>query len=268
MTTFLIISIFTCYGIATAWHWTHCLQQPESKIQYAPLFYLLLIIGVGAHLTLAVNTAYVAHSFNFSAASMSLWISALVMVMFLLGSSLLSIRNLALVVTPFTLLTVLFAVLWGDQQTLVNDRSSLFYWHIGFSVAGFTILTLCVLQALLFAAQELSIRKRQWLRFTQILPPIQVMESLLFSLIWLGFGLLAAAIVLGGFINHSNTGSVFVMNHHNILAILSWLVFSTLLIGRYVKGWRGTQIVKWTLAGFILLQLGYFGTKLVNEALY
>lgn len=268
MTTSLIILTFTCYGITGLWHWLHCLKKPESNLSYSALFYALLIIGVIGHLTLAINTAYVAHSFNFSAASMTLWISALVMVMFLLASPFLPIKNLALLITPFTLLSIVFAFLWGDQQNLVNDQTTNFYWHIGFSMAGFTVLSLCVLVSMLFAGQEFCIRKKRWLRFAQILPPIQVMESLLFSLIWLGFILISTAIVLGALVTHANSGRFFILNHHNTLAVLSWLVFLVLLIGRYAKGWRGMQIVKLTLTGFLLLQLGYFGTKLVQETLF
>ena len=52
--------------------------------------------------------------------------------------------------------------------------------------------------------------------------------------------------------------------HHTVLAIAAWLVFSLLAIGRKQLGWRGSVASRWTVVGFILLALGYFGSKL-NE---
>jgi ABC-type uncharacterized transport system permease subunit len=38
-----------------------------------------------------------------------------------------------------------------------------------------------------------------------------------------------------------------------------------LLIGRAVYGWRGRSAVGWTLSGFGVLALAYFGSKFVLE---
>jgi ABC-type uncharacterized transport system permease subunit len=50
-----------------------------------------------------------------------------------------------------------------------------------------------------------------------------------------------------------------------LLACLAWIVFSVLLWGRNRLGWRGHKAIRWTLAGFCLLMLAYFGSKLVRE---
>jgi len=42
-------------------------------------------------------------------------------------------------------------------------------------------------------------------------------------------------------------------------------VFGMLLWGRWQFGWRGRTAIHWTLAGFFVLMLAYFGTKLVLE---
>ena len=41
--------------------------------------------------------------------------------------------------------------------------------------------------------------------------------------------------------------------------------FAVLLWGRQQLGWRGHKAIRWTLAGFCLLMLAYFGSKLVRE---
>ena len=42
-------------------------------------------------------------------------------------------------------------------------------------------------------------------------------------------------------------------------------VITTLLWGRVRYGWRGQRALIWTLSGFVVLMLAYFGSKVVIE---
>jgi ABC-type uncharacterized transport system permease subunit len=42
-------------------------------------------------------------------------------------------------------------------------------------------------------------------------------------------------------------------------------MFGGLLIGRFRYGWRGKTAIVWTLSGFAVLILAYFGSKMVLE---
>jgi ABC-type uncharacterized transport system permease subunit len=50
-----------------------------------------------------------------------------------------------------------------------------------------------------------------------------------------------------------------------VLSTLAWLVFGSLLLGRFRYGWRGRTAIIWTLSGFVILILAYFGSKAVLE---
>jgi ABC-type uncharacterized transport system permease subunit len=52
-----------------------------------------------------------------------------------------------------------------------------------------------------------------------------------------------------------------------VLSSCSWVVFAILLWGRHRLGWRGRTAIRWTLTGFGLLMLAYFGSKLVLEVI-
>lgn len=227
----------------------------------------ITLVAVCLHFWLAVQTSYVQHGFNFSVASMTLWVSALVVFIYIIGTSIHPIRSLGLVTLPMAISNILFSLLWGDNITLIAYQTPVFFWHIGLSIAGFTVLALSALQSLVFAVQEHGIKQKRFQFVINILPPIQTMERVLFELIWLGFILLSIAIILGAIYNYQTLGSVFSFNHHNLLAMLSWCVFVILLYGHHIKGWRGIHAVKWTIVAFILLKLGYFGSKLVTELL-
>jgi ABC-type uncharacterized transport system permease subunit len=53
--------------------------------------------------------------------------------------------------------------------------------------------------------------------------------------------------------------------HKTVLSIVAWLVFGTLLYGRWRHGWRGQRAVKLTLIGMAVLLLAFFGSKAVLE---
>ncbi len=81
-----------------------------------------------------------------------------------------------------------------------------------------------------------------------------------------GFGLLTLALI---------TGFVFVTNlfaqnlvQKTVLSLIAWLIFGVLLIGRLRFGWRGRSAVRWTLSGFAILAVAYFGVKFVLEDLF
>lgn len=243
-------------------------NTPKSNHLFLELtFWVTLLIGIILHFSYAASVSYIQHSFNFSVASMSFWISVLVVSAFAVGSLIYPIKNLAVIVLPLAVLSIIFALIWGDQQQLIDQRNSIFYWHISTAVSAFTLLSLSVLQSLLFGYQELSLRKRTKNSFLTWLPPIQTMEHVLFKTIVLGFILLSIAITLGSIYNYESNQTMFTLNHHTVLAVMSWISFAILLYGRIKLGWRGLQAINWTLIGFALMSLGYFGTKIISEML-
>ena len=119
--------------------------------------------------------------------------------------------------------------------------------------------------ALLLAVQERRLHGHHPGGFVRALPPVQTMETLMFQLIVAGFLLLTGTVVSGLFFSEQVFGRPLRLNHHTVLAILAWVVYGVLLFGRWRLGWRGRVAVRWTLAGFALLVIGYFGSKFVLE---
>lgn len=92
---------------------------------------------------------------------------------------------------------------------------------------------------------------------------MESVEQLMFRFIVTGFLLLTLALVTG-FLFFENIFAQHLV-HKTALSVIAWVVFAVLLVGRHVAGWRGRTAVQWTLAGFILMGLAYFGSKIVLE---
>lgn len=135
--------------------------------------------------------------------------------------------------------------------------------HIGSSMLAYAVLTLAAIQSAVIAVQDHQLKHRHTRGIIQVLPPLQLMETILFELLWVGVIMLTIAI---------GSGAVFIddifaqhLVHKTVLTIFAWALFSLLLWGHYQLGWRSQTAVRLTLAGFALLMLAFFGSKLVLE---
>lgn len=91
------------------------------------------------------------------------------------------------------------------------------------------------------------------------------MERALFQLIGIGFVLLSASLLTGiGFIKDWLAQH---LAHKTVLSVSAWLIFGGLLLSRWKVGLRGRQATHWTLVGYAVLLLAYFGSKVVLETL-
>ena len=137
--------------------------------------------------------------------------------------------------------------------------------HMVSSVLAFGLLTIAGLYALFVFIIDHFLRLPNLNPLVRSLPPLEVMEDLLFKTIAAGFLLLTVS--LGSGIMFINDIFAQHLVHKTILSILAWLVFGVMLWGRWRYGWRGSLAVRLTLAGMILLVLSYFGSKLVLEVI-
>jgi ABC-type uncharacterized transport system permease subunit len=108
-----------------------------------------------------------------------------------------------------------------------------------------------------------ALRRHALSRLVRALPALDVLESLLFTLVGLGFALLTVSL-LTGFLFVDNLFAQHLV-HKTVLSIVAWLLFGTLLCGRLFWGWRGRTAVRLTIGGVMVLILAYFGSKLILE---
>lgn len=137
--------------------------------------------------------------------------------------------------------------------------------HILLAATASGLLAVGALLLTLMVVEDARLRARRFTGWTRWLPPIESLERAAFAVIRAGFAALSLALV---------TGFVFVTDlfaqhllHKTVLAIIAWIIFAVLLVGRARLGWRGRKAARLTLAGFVVLVLSYFGSKFVLEVL-
>jgi ABC-type uncharacterized transport system permease subunit len=173
------------------------------------------------------------------------------------------IGSLFLVVLPLSAASVVASVLYQGTPIAYAEFSDGLLGHVLFSILAYSVLLCAACQSIALSVQEHALKARRSMAWLRLLPPLQSMETLLFQLLWIGFALLTLAIG-SGFVYLDDMFAQHVV-HHTVLALASWVTFVILLLGRFAFGWRGTTATRWTLVGFALLAIGYFGSKLVLE---
>jgi ABC-type uncharacterized transport system permease subunit len=198
----------------------------------------------------------------FNAASLMGWLVALLV---LLAAVRKPIENLAIALLPLAAITLILDRVFSARHVIRGTGSWQLDAHILISIIAYSLFTIAMVQAVLLAIQDHHLRNRQPGGFIRSLPPLQTMESLLFQMIGVGFAFLTISLVTGFFFLEDIFAQHLV--HKTVLSIIAWIVFGVLLWGRWRFGWRGRIAIRWTLGGFTILMLAYFGTKLVLELL-
>ncbi len=173
------------------------------------------------------------------------------------------IENLGLVLFPLATLAMLASAFHPGEHLLPGDSPWGLRLHVLISIVAYALFLLAAVQALLLAVQNAKLKSHHPGGFMRALPPLQTMENLLFNLILAGFVLLTVSLASGFMFLEDMFAQHLV--HKTILSLISWVVFAILLWGRFVFGWRGRIAIRWTLTGFTILMLAYFGSKAVLE---
>ena len=226
----------------------------------------LLSLGLGAailHISVVYHSVFTDAGINLGFYNAASLVMAMVASLMLIAAIKQPIENLGILILPVAAVTLLLDQLFSAQHILTNQYSSQIELHIILSLLAYSMLTIAALQSVLLAIQDRRLRQKHPGGFMRALPPMQVMESLLFQLIALGFILLSLAL-LTGFLFLKDIFAQHLV-HKSVLSIIAWIVFAILLFGRQQAGWRGRTAIRWTLTGFVFLLLAYFGSKLVLE---
>lgn len=196
----------------------------------------------------------------FSAASSISWI---ILALLMLSAISKPVENLGILLLPLAIIALVLQIKYPMAHFLSPETPWILRLHVLISMLAYSLLTLASVQAVLLAIQDHQLRNRHPGGFIRALPPLQTMEALLFEMIGLGFALLTVALI-SGFVFLENMFAQHLV-HKTILSIAAWVVFGTLLWGRFRYGWRGQKALIWTLVGFVVLMLAYFGSKFVLE---
>ena len=241
------------------------LDQPVAGLVAGERIWLALaLLFHGTALGMAIfPTGGDSMRFGFAVAlSMMTWLAVAV---YWIESFYARMEGLQMLGLPLAALCALLPWLLPGQHLLTNAGNLTFRLHFLMAMLAYSLFTLAALHAILMAVTEKRLHRGRLTPLFAGLPPLLTMEALLFRLIHIAFGLLTLTLLSGALFSEHLFGKALTFNHKTVFAVLSWLIFAALLIGRHRHGWRGRTALRWTLAGFGVLLLAYVGSRFVVE---
>ena len=154
----------------------------------------------------------------------------------------------------------------GLASSGAHAQAAEFKLHLALAMIAYGLFVIALLHAALMAVAEHQLQRKGTVAFPH-LPPLLTLETLLFRMIGVGFIFLTLTLLSGIAFSEALFGRALRFDHKTVFAILSWVIFAWLLVGRLRYGWRGRTALRWTLTGFVMLLLAYVGSRFVLEVL-
>jgi ABC-type uncharacterized transport system permease subunit len=221
---------------------------------------ILALLAVTAHGLVLYPATVTGAGINlgiFNVASLVAWIIALTVILATLRWP---AHSLSVVILPFAAVILGVSLIFSHEHLLPASSPGIAI-HIALSLLAYSLFAIAALQAIYLAFAEH--RLKQHAPVLRFLPPLPTMVQLLFQLTGVAFLLLSAGLIIGGL--YIEDVSAQHLAHKIFFSILAWLTFAVLLIGRYHWRWRGRRAVKYVIAGFAFLAVGFFGSKIALE---
>jgi ABC-type uncharacterized transport system permease subunit len=173
-----------------------------------------------------------------------------------------SLEGLEPLILPLAALAVPLPALFAGRG--IDVQTAQFKLHFALAMIAYSLFTIALLHATLMAIAERRLHQKHP-KFAVNLPPLLTLEQSLFRVIGIAFVFLTLTLATGMALTDSMFGRLLRFNHETVFALMSWVTFAALLLGRYAYGWRGRTALRWTIAGFVMVMLANVGTAFVLE---
>jgi ABC-type uncharacterized transport system permease subunit len=198
-----------------------------------------------------------------NAISMLAWLT--VLIYWLAGLAYQGLAGILGLMAPIALVAVLLQLAIPTRHIVTYGGDPLFALHFVIAMLAYSLFIVATIHAIVMLAEEKWLHRGVMPPFLNRLPPLLEMEALLFRILLAAFVLLTLTLLSGSLFSERLFHKPFTFSDKTVFAIVSWFIFGGLLVGHYVRGWRGRTAVKWTIAGSTALLIAYVGSKVLLE---
>jgi cytochrome c-type biogenesis protein CcsB len=143
---------------------------------------------------------------------------------------------------------------WIKNLWLMIHVSAVFIGNGAFAVS--------CMAGVMYLLQERQIKSRRPGGLYRRLPSLEVLDTLNYQCLILGFPLMTLGMLSGSVFAHYTLGSFWRWDPKEVWSLITWLLYAVLLHGRLVSGWRGRRSALIAIAGFLILIFSFIGLNL------
>lgn len=260
MNSYLVITTLSIYLFAAGMQFFRLVYKRSGGQIPQQILILAAIVLHASLLHVWIDTPSGQNLTFINQVSLVLWLGVSVLWLAAWTKPVASLQAIAL---PLAAVSIILVILFPQERIVQTAGHPAALTHILLSVLLTGLMWLAGIQAVLLAWQNYLLRMRRPQKIFNGLPPLQVMETLLFQIILLGF--VCLTIILATSLWQFSGILTFELMQKLTLAFIVWLCFAVLLLGHYYFGWRGSVVVRWVLPSIILLILIYFCSELLTR---
>lgn len=224
---------------------------------------LLAGVAVLCHFAAIAVEAWMAPAQSMSLVNVLSLVAMLISATMLVTSRYLPNKVLLPVVFVFSAIVSVVALIVPSKALLMEHMSAGLVIHIVLSLFSYGILVMAFLHALQMSFITYRLKHKQAALMSSPLPPLTLVESILFKLVLLGTALLAVSLATGFTFLDDMLSKQYA--HKTVLSFIALFLYVLLLLGQKLWGWRGRQVITLTSVGMVILTLAYFGSRFVRE---
>lgn len=147
-------------------------------------------------------------------------------------------------------------------------QSNWFLVHTVLAFAGDAAFALACGVGIMYLVQEHYVKSKHLGGLFERLPSLQSLDHINYRLITIGFPLLTLAIISGAVWAQSAWGGFWRWDAREVWALITWLIYATILHSRLIAGWRGRRAAILSVIGFTSVLVAFFGIKLLQKGMH
>jgi cytochrome c-type biogenesis protein CcsB len=193
--------------------------------------------------------------------AMSFFSWALVLV-FLLVEFRHRIHVLGSFILPLASISLLSAAALPQEVPTLQPMLSTVWVHVTLSMLGTVGFAVAFVAGIMYLIQDGLLKSKRFNVLYAKLPPLDFLDRLNQQSIVMGFPLLTLGIITGAISAEFARGSYLNWNPEQLWALVTWVFYFVVLLGRLTVGWRAKRAAYLTIIGFAGVVLTFIGVVL------
>lgn len=167
-------------------------------------------------------------------------------------------------ILPLAFLSLVSATLAPVEAGTIAPVFQTVWVHVTLSILGTIGFAVAFVAGLMYLMQERLLKSKQFNVLNFKLPPLDFLDALNQRSILFGFPLLTLGILTGAVSAQLTLGSYLSWNPEQVWALITWVFYFVVLMGRVTAGWRAKRAAYLTIVGFAGVILTFIGILLKN----
>ncbi|MDA2910012.1 cytochrome c biogenesis protein, partial [Nitrospiraceae bacterium AH_259_D15_M11_P09] len=169
-------------------------------------------------------------------------------------------------ILPIALLSLLSAAALPKEVPTLAPVLNTVWVHVTLSMLGTVGFAVAFAAGVMYLIQDGLLKSKRFNLLYAKLPPLDFLDHLNHRSIVLGFPLLTLGIITGAISAEFARGSYLNWNPEQTWALVTWVFYFVVLMGRITVGWRAKRAAFLTIVGFAGVVLTLIGVVMKGDS--